>query len=61
MSLSIIGGCGLGRKHTKVKIEGVIAHACYVNPIYGAKPNIIFDRKTKLSGTSFLENYGISN
>jgi hypothetical protein len=49
MSLSIDGGCGLGGKHAKEKIEGAIVHAYYVDPLYGTKPNIIFDRKTKLS------------
>jgi hypothetical protein len=49
MSLSIDGGCGSDGKHSKVKIEGPIVHACYVDPLYGAKPDIIFDGKTKLS------------
>jgi hypothetical protein len=55
------GGCGLGGKHTKIKIEGATTHACYVDPLYGAKPNIIFDRKIEFFQTSFLEKYGISN
>ncbi len=45
MSLLVDGGCGLCEKHTKVKIDGTTTHACYVDPLYGAKPNIIFDRK----------------
>ncbi len=61
MSLSIDGGCGLGGKHAKEKIEGAIVHAYYVDPLYGTKPNIIFDRKTKLSWTILSEEYGINN
>jgi hypothetical protein len=61
MSLSIDGGCGLGGKHTKEKIEGATTRACYVDPLYGTKLDIIFDMKIKLSWTSFLEKYGINN
>jgi hypothetical protein len=61
MSLSVDGGCGLGGKHTKEKIEGATTHACYVDPLCGAKPNIIFDRKIEFSHTSFLDKYGITN
>ncbi len=43
MSLSVDGGCGSGGKHTMEKIEGAITHVCYVDPLYGAKPNIIFE------------------
>jgi hypothetical protein len=61
MSLSVDGGCGSGGNRAKVKIEGATTHACYVGPLYGAKPNIIFDRKIELSWTSFSKKYGISN
>jgi hypothetical protein len=61
MSLLVDGGCGSGGKHVKVKIEGATTHACYVDPLYGAKPNIIFDRKIELSWTSFSNKYGINN
>jgi hypothetical protein len=53
MSLSKDGGCGLSGKHTKIKIERTIIHVCYVDPSYETKPNIIFDRKTKLSRQVF--------
>jgi hypothetical protein len=61
MSLSIDGGCGSSGKHAKEKIEGAIAHAYYVDPLYGTKLDIIFDRKTKLSRTSLSKEYGINN
>jgi hypothetical protein len=35
--------------------------SCYVDPLYGAKPNIIFDKKIELSCQSFWEKYGIYN
>jgi hypothetical protein len=53
MSLSINGGCGSNGKHAKVKIEGITIHVCYVDPLYGTYPNIIFDRKIKLFQKSF--------
>jgi hypothetical protein len=61
MSLLVDDGCGWGGKHAKVKIEGANVHVCYVNPLYGAKPNIIFDKKTELSRKIFLKKYGINN
>jgi len=61
MSLSINGGCGSSGKHVKVKIEGIIVHVCYVDPLYGTYLNIIFDRKIELFQKSFLGKYGINN
>jgi hypothetical protein len=61
MSLLVNCGVGTGRKPTvKVKIEGA-ATTCYIDPLYGTKPNIIFDKETKLSWRSFGEKYGICN
>jgi hypothetical protein len=43
---------GMVEKNTKVKIKG--AHVnCYVDPLYGTKPYIIFDKKIKLLHRSF--------
>jgi hypothetical protein len=48
MSLSIDGGLGSISKNTKVKIE-VITFSCYVDPLYGEKLEIIFDKKNEVS------------
>jgi hypothetical protein len=60
MSLSIDTSLGMVGKNTKVKIEGAHVNS-YVDCLYGAKPNIIFDKKIKLLHKSFWEKYGISN
>jgi hypothetical protein len=59
MSLSIDGGLGSIDKNTKVKIEATTL-SYYVNPLYGEKPKIIFDKKNKISWKSFWEKYGIT-
>jgi hypothetical protein len=60
MSLSKDTSLDMVGKNTKVKIEG--AHvSCYVDPLYGTKPNIIFDKKIELLHRSFWEKCGISN
>jgi hypothetical protein len=59
MSLSIYGGLGLIGKNTKVKIEAITL-SCYIDPLRGEKPKIIFDKKNKVSWRSFWENYGIT-
>jgi hypothetical protein len=48
MSLSIDGGLGLIGKNTKVKIEATTL-SCYVDPFYGKKPKIVFDKKNEFS------------
>ncbi len=44
----------------KVKIEGPLV-SCYIDLLYGPKPNIFFDKKIKLSHRSFWEKCRISN
>jgi hypothetical protein len=62
MSRSVDSSVGIGGKiTTEVKIEGGIVPTCYVDPLYGTKPDILFDKKTELSRRSFWEKYGISN
>ncbi len=46
---------------TKVKIEGKNVPTCYVDPLYGTKFDILFDKIIELSQKSFWEKYGISN
>jgi hypothetical protein len=49
MSLLVDSGVSTGGKlAVKVKIEKT-ATTCYVDPLYGTKLNIIFDKKTELS------------
>lgn len=48
MSLSIDGRLGSISKNTKVKIE-VTTLSCYVDPLYGEKLEIIFDKKNEVS------------
>ncbi len=53
MSLFVDSGVGRGEKlAVKVKIE-VVTTTCYINPLYGTKPDIIFDKKTELSWKRF--------
>jgi len=59
MSLSIDSGLGLIGKNTKVKIEAT-TFSCYVDPLYGEKLEIIFDKKNEISWRSFWEKYGIT-
>jgi hypothetical protein len=59
MSISLDGSLGTIRHHTKVKIEGVVS--CYIDPLYGTIPKIIFDKKTEPSQENFLEKSCISN
>lgn len=48
MSLIIDIGVGTSKKTmAKVKINGA-GPTCYVDPLHGTKPNIIFDKKTEL-------------
>jgi hypothetical protein len=61
MLLLVNNGVGTSRKPmVKVKIEGATI-ACYIDPLYGTKLDIIFDKKTKLSWRIFWEKYGICN
>jgi hypothetical protein len=59
MSLSIDSDLGLIGKNTKVKIEAII-FSCYIDPLCGEKPKIIFYKKNKVSWKSFWEKYGIT-
>jgi len=60
MSLSIDGGLGLIGKNTKVKIkESTLSY--YVDPLYGEKLKIIFEKKNEVSWESFWEKYGITS
>ncbi len=52
MSISLDDSLGIGGHHTKVKIKGGVS--CYVHPLYGTIPKIIFDKKTKLSQKKLL-------
>ncbi len=61
MSLLVDNGVGAcGKLVVKVKIK-VVATTCYIDPLYGTKLDIIFDKKTKLFRRSFQEKYGIYN
>jgi hypothetical protein len=59
MSISLDSSLGIAGHHTKVKIKGVVS--CYIGPLYGTIPKIIFDKKTKFSRKNFLEKYSIFN
>jgi hypothetical protein len=53
MSLLVDNGVGAcGKLVVKVKIK-VVATTCYIDPLYGTKLDIIFDKKTKLFRRSF--------
>jgi hypothetical protein len=43
-------------KNTKVKFKAITL-SCYINPLCGEKPKIIFDKKHKVSWKSFWEKY----
>jgi hypothetical protein len=61
MSLLVDSGVGIGGKPTvKVKIKGA-ATTCYIDPLYGTKLDIIFNKKTELSRESLWDKYGICN
>lgn len=49
MSLLVDSGVGAcGKLAMKMKIK-VVATTCYIDPLYGTKLDIIFDKKTNLS------------
>jgi hypothetical protein len=52
MSLLIDDGLDATNKNTKVKIEATTLF-CYVDPLYGEKLEIIFDKKNEVSQRSF--------
>jgi hypothetical protein len=60
MSLLVNASLATLSNNDKVNIEGPLV-SCYVDLLYGVKPNIIFDKKTKMLRQSFWEKYGISN
>jgi hypothetical protein len=60
MLFLINSGVGIGRK-LAVKVKIGVATTCYVDPLYGTKPEIIFEKKTELSWKTFWEEYGIYN
>lgn len=61
MSLIVNIGVGIGEKtRAKVKINGA-SPTCYVDPLHGTKPNIIFDKTIELSWRNFWEKYDIYN